>query len=39
VPGAVDHAIHAREDLVLIAVGNNHRPLDSSDRMTPIGGA
>ena len=36
IPGEVDHAIRAKEDLVLIAVGNNHRPLDSQERMTPI---
>jgi quercetin dioxygenase-like cupin family protein len=36
IPGQVDHAIRAKEDLVLIAVGNNHRPLDSKERMTPI---
>jgi len=36
VPGMVDHAIRAAEDLVLIAVGNNHQPLDSQARMTPI---
>lgn len=36
VPGFVDHAIEAETDLVLIAVGNNHFPLDSEDRMTPV---
>jgi mannose-6-phosphate isomerase-like protein (cupin superfamily) len=36
IPGEVDHAIRAKENLVLIAVGNNHRPLDSEERMTPI---
>jgi len=36
IPGAVDHAIKAETDLVLIAVGNNHRPLDSIERMTPV---
>jgi mannose-6-phosphate isomerase-like protein (cupin superfamily) len=36
VPGAVDHAILASENLVLIAVGNQHRPLDSFERMVPV---
>jgi mannose-6-phosphate isomerase-like protein (cupin superfamily) len=36
IPGEVDHAIRAKEDLVLIAVGNNHQPLDSEERMTPL---
>ena len=36
IPGEVNHAIKANDDLVLIAVGNNHRPLDSQERMTPI---
>jgi quercetin dioxygenase-like cupin family protein len=36
IPGEIDHAIRANEDLVLIAVGNNHRPLDSVERMTPF---
>lgn len=36
IPGEVDHAIRAKEDLVLIAVGNNHRPLNSEERMTPL---
>lgn len=36
VPGSVDHAIQASENLVLIAVGNQHRPLDSSERMVPV---
>lgn len=36
IPGHVDHAIRAKENLVLIAVGNNHRPLDSIERMIPI---
>ena len=35
VPGTVDHAIKATSELVLIAVGNDHRPLDSDDRMVP----
>lgn len=35
IPGEVAHAIHAKEELVLIAVGNKHQPLDSSKRMTP----
>lgn len=36
IPGHVDHAIKATTELVLIAVGNNHRPLDSEERMTPV---
>ncbi len=35
VPGAVEHAIVAVTDLVMIAVGNNHFPVESSERMTP----
>jgi quercetin dioxygenase-like cupin family protein len=35
VPGAVVHSIEAETALVLIAVGNNHRPIDSAARMTP----
>lgn len=36
VPGSVNHAIRAHEDLVLIAIGNKHQPLDSEARMTPV---
>ena len=36
VPGAVEHAIRASENLVLIAVANQHRPLDSFERMIPV---
>jgi mannose-6-phosphate isomerase-like protein (cupin superfamily) len=36
IPGSVDHAIKAHENLVLIAVGNDHRPLDSNERMDPV---
>ncbi len=36
IPGSVNHAIRAHENLVLIAVGNNHYPLDSSLRMEPV---
>lgn len=36
VPGNVDHAIKATTDLVMIAVGNNHQPLDSEARMEPV---
>jgi len=36
IPGEVNHAIRAKENLVLIAVGNRHRPLDSEERMTPV---
>lgn len=35
IPGNTRHAIRAKDDLVLIAVGNNHQPLSSTDRMTP----
>lgn len=35
VPGNVDHAIRATQNLVLIAVGNMHRSLDSNERMQP----
>lgn len=34
--GAVDHAIKADTNLVLIAVGNNHHPVGSSARMVPV---
>ena len=33
VPSMVDHAIKATTELVLIAVGNDHRALDSEDRL------
>lgn len=36
VPGNVDHAIRATQNLVLIAVGNMHQGLDSEERMKPI---
>jgi len=36
IPGDVEHAIKARSELVMIAIGNNHQPLDSEERMTPI---
>ncbi|MBH2760537.1 cupin domain-containing protein [Serratia ureilytica] len=36
VPGNVDHAIKATTELVMIAVGNNHQPLDSEARMVPV---
>ncbi|MEZ2279336.1 MAG: cupin domain-containing protein [Microcoleus sp.] len=36
VPGNVDHAIRAKQNLVLIAVGNMHQPLDNEERMKPI---
>ena len=36
IPGEVDHAIKAKEDLVLIVVGNNHKALDSKERMLPV---
>jgi quercetin dioxygenase-like cupin family protein len=37
VEGDVAHAVGAITDHVLLAVGSPHRPLDSSDRMTPVG--
>lgn len=36
VDGNVPHAIRAETELTLIAVGNDHRPLDSEARLTPI---
>jgi quercetin dioxygenase-like cupin family protein len=36
VPGSVDHAIDATENLVMIAVGNLHKPVGSVERMTPV---
>ena len=36
IPGNVDHAIRATTDLVLIAVGNDHRPLASEERLDPV---
>lgn len=36
IEGEIDHAIKATTDLVLIVVGNNHHPLDSEQRLTPI---
>ncbi|CDH18618.1 conserved hypothetical protein [Xenorhabdus bovienii str. kraussei Quebec] len=36
VQGNVDHAIKATEDLVMIAVGNEHYQVDSEQRMTPV---
>lgn len=36
VPGNVDHAIRATKNLVLIAVGSKHQPLDSEERMKPV---
>ena len=33
VPSMVDHAIKATTELVLIAVGNDHRALDSEERL------
>lgn len=34
IPGNVNHAIRASKELVLIAVGNKHQPLDSESRLT-----
>jgi quercetin dioxygenase-like cupin family protein len=36
VPGDVVHAIDAKSDLVMIAVGNRHQPVDAESRMTPV---
>lgn len=36
VPSMVDHAIKAKTDLVLIAVGNDHRALNSEERMSLV---
>ena len=36
IPGNVDHAIKATTELVLIAVGNDHKPLDSEERLSVI---
>lgn len=36
IPGHVDHAIKAKTELLLIAVGNDHVPVDSIERMTPV---
>jgi len=36
VPGDAPHAIRAHTNLVLIAVGNQHRPLESEDRLKII---
>lgn len=36
VPGDAPHAIRAETDLVLIAVGNNHKPVDSAARLTVV---
>jgi len=36
IPSMSQHAIRAITELVLIAVGNKHRPLESSERMSPV---
>lgn len=36
VPGNVAHAIEATTNLVMIAVGNQHFPVGSEERMTPV---
>ncbi len=36
IPGSVDHAIRAHTELLIIAVGNDHFPVDSVERMTPV---
>jgi len=33
IPGNIKHAIKATTELILIAVGNDHRPLDSEERL------
>ena len=35
IPGDMDHAIKAETELMMIAVGNDHRPVDSVERMQP----
>ena len=36
VPGSVPHAIKATTELVLIAIGNEHRQADSEDRLDMV---
>lgn len=36
IPSYVDHAIKAETELMMIAVGNDHRPVDSQERMQPV---
>lgn len=36
IPSNVDHAIKATTELMLIAVGNNHRPVDSTERLDVV---
>jgi quercetin dioxygenase-like cupin family protein len=36
VPSNIPHAIKATTELVLIAVGNDHRPADSSERLDVV---
>jgi len=36
VPSNVPHVIHATTELVLVAIGNDHRPADSSERLELI---
>jgi quercetin dioxygenase-like cupin family protein len=36
IPSMCQHAIRAKSELVLIAVGNKHRSLQSPERMSPV---
>ncbi len=36
IDGNVPHAVGARTDHVILAVGSPHRPIDAPDRMTPV---
>ena len=36
IPGNMPHAIRAETNLVLLSVGDDHQPLDSTARLTPI---
>lgn len=36
IEGKVVHAIEANSELILMAIGDDHRPVDSVERMTPV---
>lgn len=36
IEGSVVHAIKATTELILMAIGDNHFPVDSQERMTPV---
>lgn len=36
IDGSVPHAVGARSDHVILAVGSPHRPVDAEDRMVPL---